>query len=86
MHNYFQLARALFESQNIQTFIFEPPYTDLERFDAGLRAQFFKSEDYRMIANWILGTQTRTPQCVQENIYLHKVTGKSPSAYRKNAL
>ncbi|WP_407428054.1 helix-turn-helix transcriptional regulator [Treponema sp.] len=47
------LAHRLFESQNIQTFIFEPPYTDLERFDAGFRTQFFPKEDYGMIQRWV---------------------------------
>lgn len=67
-----ELARRLFESQNIQTFIFESPYADLARFDAGMRARFFPAEDYGVIARWICGTEKRESQCTPGNIYLHE--------------
>ncbi|MBR6913246.1 MAG: helix-turn-helix transcriptional regulator [Treponema sp.] len=54
MENALRLAEKLFESQNIQTFIFEPPYENLERFDSGFRNQFFPKEDYGMLGRWTI--------------------------------
>ncbi|WP_191016673.1 hypothetical protein [Treponema zioleckii] len=46
----FEIADKIFESQNIQTFIFKEPYDGIERFDNGLRREFFTQEDYGKIS------------------------------------
>lgn len=59
------LAFRLFESQGISAFVYEPGKTEIEKFDAGLRRDFFSNEDYGRIKNWI------AKECSQiGNIYL----------------
>ena len=58
------LASKIFESQNIQTFLFDEDFSDLELFDASLRKTFFPTEDYGRIKRWILSN------CTEKNIYV----------------
>ena len=59
-----ELARRLFESQNIHSFIFDLAEGDISLFDGGLRKQFFPSEGYDRIIAWI------ATHCTVGNIYL----------------
>lgn len=59
-----ELARRLFESQNIPSFVIDFAGGDISQFDGGLRAQFFPDEGYERIAAWI------ESHCEVGNIYL----------------
>ena len=58
------LARKLFASQNINSFLLDDDFSDLKSFDAGLRKKFFPSEDYERIKKWIFAN------CAAGNIYV----------------